>query len=402
MRGLAIIILSLVACEERAPAIAVQAQQNAAKTATRAAGADAAPSSFAHAKPTTDASIAFANLERQLQDVERKLTSAPDDLALRSELVELLELRLRFIHRFEDLERMIRLSELPAGVAPSPDALALRAKVEARLHRFAQAQAALDAAEKRGASKEALLETRAVIAIATGQGAALEPELTDRAEARPSLEAWVLAAAARAAAGQCEAADDAFAKALDAYGDLSPFPVAWIQFRRGVMWSEQCGLPDRGRVLYTEALRHVPSYAAAAVHLAELEADAGETVAAIRRLERVVSQAADPEALALLAHLLSEAGEVGRAAAMEEAAKQRLMLLLKRYPEAFADHGARFYLDRDPARARVLAEENAKLRPTPDALSLAARACRAAGDGAAACAHARRSRSEALVAAYCR
>lgn len=398
MRALAVLALLLVACSERPRTEVVEAE--VVRTRSASVSRDAAPD--AYSKPTTDAAIAFANLEQQLQLAERKLTRAPDELALRAELVELLELRLRFVHRFDDLERLVRLAELPPGSKSTAEALLLRARVNARLHRFAEASADLEAAAQRGASKEALLEPRALIAIATGQGAALEPELTARARAEPSLEAWVLAAAARAAAGRCEDADAAFVAALDAYRDLSPFAVAWIQFRRGMMWSEQCGAPERGRTLYREALRHVPSYAAASVHLAELEAEDGEVETAISRLEPVVAAAADPEALALLAQLFTRVGKNTRAAEMERAAEQRLSSLLKRHPEAFADHGARFYLSRDPGRARTLAEQNAKLRPTAEALALAARACRAAGDEAAACAHARRSDSPPLVAEYCR
>ena len=50
---------------------------------------------------------------------------------------------------------------------------------------------------------------------------------------------------------------DPIEDALATYRDVSPFPLAWIAFQRGVMWAEMADRPDLARPLYEEAVRRV-------------------------------------------------------------------------------------------------------------------------------------------------
>src|SRR5262249_34895145 len=71
-------------------------------------------------------------------------------------------------------------------------------------------------------------------------------------------------------------------------------------------------------------------------------------------------------------------------AAMIERARKGFEAVLAKHPEAFADHAARFYLTVDPKRALELAQQNLKLRSTPDAHQLAIDAAMAARDNKSA------------------
>jgi len=54
------------------------------------------------------------------------------------------------------------------------------------------------------------------------------------------------------------------------YRDVSPFPIAYVAFQRGVMWAELANAPERALPLYREAVERLPGYVVANVHLAEL------------------------------------------------------------------------------------------------------------------------------------
>jgi tetratricopeptide (TPR) repeat protein len=147
------------------------------------------------------------------------------------------------------------------------------------------------------------------------------------------------------------------------------------------MWSEQGGDAARGAVFYEEALRLLPDYAAAGIHLAELDLARGDEASAQARLTRVVQNADEPEALALLGDIHLRQGRTSLGRGEIARAKQRYEALLARHPQAFADHAAEFYLGagRDPQRAWTLAQANLRERPTRRAHLLAIRAAEALG-----------------------
>jgi tetratricopeptide (TPR) repeat protein len=258
------------------------------------------------------------------------------------------------------------------------------------VHRFEDSLRDLDAAARLGADVDA---RRASIHLALGRDLEKARAFAkSRVDRSPSLEHLGMLAIAEAALGDFDAADDHYQAALDSLRDVSPFPVAQLSFQRGVMWGEQAHRPDRALAFYAEAVRRVPQYVVANVHLAELEASTGRREAAIERLRRVVEQSQtpghDPEPFGVLAELLLERDpHDGSAAALIERARQGYDTLLARHRTAFLDHGAEFFAGpgNDRARALELARENLALRQTPRAYGLAIETALGAGDAAAGC-----------------
>src|SRR5262249_55087878 len=140
----------------------------------------------------------------------------------------------------------------------------------------------------------------------------------------------------------------------------------------------------RGEQHYRRALRLLPEFVQAGVHLAELEIARGDRIAARARLESIVARQAEPEALALLGTLETAAAHRARGARRIERARRIYENLLLRHPSAYADHAAEFFLGpgRDPERAWTLALRNLDARTTDRALGLAERAARATGRAA--------------------
>lgn len=74
--------------------------------------------------------------------------------------------------------------------------------------------------------------------------------------------------------GEVSEAEHLFAEARRRYPGISPFPLASLDFRRGLMWYGEGDLPAART--WFEASRHrVPAYAPALGHLAEIDTALG-------------------------------------------------------------------------------------------------------------------------------
>jgi tetratricopeptide (TPR) repeat protein len=359
--------------------------------ASGSGGASALPTAPSVKQKTTRGDIALRNLGDRITVLEKQSAKQAQPLAVREQLATALLQRVQFMGTFDDFSRVVEIAEAAARDFPGqPGPLLLRARAASAVHRFDDALRDLDAAARLGADVDA---RRASIHLALGRD--LE-KARDFAKARvdraPTLEHLGLLANAEAALGDFDAADDHYQAALDTLRDVSPFPVAQLSFQRGVMWGEQAHRPERALPFYAEAVRRLPGYVVANVHLAELEASSGRRDAAIERLRAVVERSGtpghDPEPFGVLAELLLERDAHDAAApALIERARQGYDALLGRHRAAFLDHGAEFFAGpgNDRARALALARENLALRQTPRAYSLAIEAAFAAGDTAAGC-----------------
>lgn len=314
--------------------------------------------------PATDSRIAWANLDHLI-------AQSGDE----PEVLEPLMQRSRYLADAHALDRIVELTESHAA---SADDLVRRARARAAAHRFDDALADLDAAQRAGASPATLQAQRSSIHVATGRAGDELAGLQAAAARRPGFASHCALALAEAAAGRLEDADAHYAEALDELDTTSPFPAAAIWFARGLMWSEQAGDPRRGEAMYEQALRGLPEYVAANVHLAELEAARGDLPAAIAHARRAVAAGDDPEALALLGTLHVRDGRETLGRMEIERARQAFEALLARHPQAFADHAAEFYLGAgaDPDRALHWAQVNLLVRETRRALQLGIRAAR--------------------------
>ncbi|MFN3202906.1 MAG: tetratricopeptide repeat protein [Bradymonadia bacterium] len=327
---------------------------------------------------TTPGQTAAKNLGAQIDGVEGQLTRQPTSLALMTQVIDLRLTRTQFLGTYSDFARAKAIAAEAVRVHGEQGRI-LMARVDTALHAFEQATAALQAA---GAMRP---EQAGTLALATG--ADLAPHLAAARAAvqqSPTYGNYTHLAALLAGAGRFDEADAAYLDALKAYRDVSPFPVAWVAFQRGVMWGEAADRSDRALVLYREAVRRLPGYVVANVHLAELESEVGLTGLAIKRLRNVLDTE-DPEPAGLLAELLPEDDAERRP--LIEKARSMYEALFEAYPLAFVDHGAEFFMGpgADPQRALSLAKTNLEIRQNDRAWLVGIEAALAAGDTTQAC-----------------
>lgn len=389
---LSLLLVGVVACDQsvETQSSTPSAAPSSAASASALPEAATAPNPYQlHVGATTPADTAVRNLGAQIAGREGILKRR-EDLQLRVAVVDLYLSRAQYLGTYDDFDRV--LEHVKAALEKHPkktEPYLMQASVAGALHRFGEALKALDQAEKLGAKPEQVAARRQTIRLA--QGLDVAEVLAARktlAEQQPSYASLTALAAAQVASGQFDEADQSFVNALKSYRDVSPFPVAWVTFQRGVMWAEHAGKPEKALPLYTEAVRRLAPYVVANVHLAELELEAGNAEGAKRRLMSVVDPARDPEPSGVLGELLqADAKHPEDAGAHIDAAKKRYDQLLKKYPEAFADHGAEFFMGpgKDPARALKLAELNLKNRQTERAYMLLISAAETAGKPARAC-----------------
>ena len=195
--------------------------------------------------------------------------------------------------------------------------------------------------------------------------------------------------------GQFEKADAAYAEAIAAHKGFFPLPLASMLFQRGVMWAEHAGDMVKGRASYLAALRLVPNFALAKVHLAEMDWEQGtpesREKAIVSLLGSVAQKTREPETYVQLSTWLaalspaayqqvtrhkvadilpttqSEAVNSFRAKALAIYAS----IMDSHAAGAYYDHAATFYFDiGDKARAVALAKANLANRQTPAAYAL--------------------------------
>ena len=265
-------------------------------------------------------------------------------VAERALLVDLLILRGEVLGCISDDERAAELALVLVRDAPDDGAAWLaRARTRAAFHRFAEALADLDAAGRRDVDRAALDAERAAILQAVGCYAEARVLLRDATERRPDFATLGALAVLEAEQGKVTEAERLFTDARRRYRGVSPFPVAELDFRRGLMWLGERDLPA-ARAWFDAAVGRVPAYGPALGHLAEVDAALGAGDAAIDRLRPLAASSDDPEYAASLAGVLSNAGHRHEAEHWRISAAARYDELMLRHPEAFVDHAAEFWL----------------------------------------------------------
>lgn len=290
---------------------------------------------------TTEGDLALANLESM---VEARLAQAPGFSSLAA--VEGMGVILARTHYLGTYDDFVVVEGIVSRIADETIARTAQRKFDGAVHRYPAPEAG---------DPPLTADEQSVMAAARGMGmrkALAQAEA--HAEITHSFAGYAAVAALQSELGEFVAADASFLQALDAYRDVSPFPVAWVQFQRGVMWSERAGRPDLGRALYEEAVRRLPRYVVANIHLSEMEFHGGEEAAAIARLERILPGSNEPELMAKLGTYLAKR-DPARSAKLLAQAQARYETLLDLWPEAFADHAAEFYAG--PGNAPMLALE---------------------------------------------
>jgi tetratricopeptide (TPR) repeat protein len=270
-------------------------------------------------------------------------------------LADLLLLRGHVLGRVADYERAAELAEqLVRGAPHDGTALLARARTRATLHRFTEALADLDAAGRSGADRATLDAERAAILQSVGCHADALARRRNAADRRPDFTTLGALAVLQAERGKVAEAERLFTEARRRYRGVSPFPVASLDFRRGLMWLAENHLPT-ARTWFDAARRRVPAYAPALGHLAEVDAASGAHEAAIDRLRPLAVSSDDPEYAATLAVVLRDASHTQEAQKWRITAAARYDQLVLRHPEAFADHAAHFWvtMDDEPGLGRL-------------------------------------------------
>jgi hypothetical protein len=103
------------------------------------------------------------------------------------------------------------------------------------------------------------------------------------AERRPDFATLGALAVLEAERGEVAQAERLFTEARRRYRGVSPFPVASLDFRRGLMWVGQRDL-HTARAWFDAAVQRVPAYAPALGHRAKVDAALGARDAATNRL----------------------------------------------------------------------------------------------------------------------
>jgi tetratricopeptide (TPR) repeat protein len=334
-------------------------------------------------RPTTTSwSIAGSNLDAQIADGEKKNAYEPDAQA---QLVAFYLTRGQTLANVADYEKAEALGAGGVKSFPKNGTTHLtHAQTLGALHLFDEEAKELDEAAKLGAPPERVTGARIGMLMAIGRYDEAQKLLGPIVEASPAT-AMVTVAVLRGHMQKPDEAEGLFERARTTIVDVSPFPVAWMDFQRGSLL-EVAGKEKEARGYYLEALEAIPVYAHAAVHASITD----PPERAIERLEALRTVSTDPDVLAALAEAHKRAKHDADAKKATEAARARYDELVAKHPEAYRDHAARFYLasGNDPKKALEYAEKNAKLRPTEEAIDLWMAAAAAVNDKAQICASA--------------
>jgi tetratricopeptide (TPR) repeat protein len=323
----------------------------------------------------TDGEIAAINLESARRSAWARFARDPRLPGAAETIVEHERLAAQFLGDLDALDRMDALASRFADVDRSYRTALVQAEVASSAHRFAEARGHLARAALLGGPSDVIERQR--LAIDQACGVELDSVLAMRrrmAAVSGRLEDLVPLGAVLADLERFAEAAAVYGQALDAYDDVSPFPLAWVCFQLGMLWGELVPVPkpNRAALWYRRALAYLPGYVKARVHLAEIYASQGRTADA-EALLRPALASGDPEVPWRLADVLAAQDRFEEAKAQLDAARSGFEELLGKHLLAFADHAAEFYAGsgNDRRRALELARANVANRPTRRALKQA-------------------------------
>src|SRR5262245_7011410 len=324
--------------------------------------------------PTTDGEIAIINLESARSRSWSRFFADPARDGVAETVIENEQLTLQFVGDLSALDRVALLAvQLDQAKPASARTRLIQAQVASMAHRFSDARRYLAEAEIGRAPAAEVDRLRLTIDQACGNDLHSVLDVRRRiATETGGIEDLVALGSLLADLRDFDAADHAYKHALQAYRDVSPFPVARICFQLGVLWGELAPKPNPALagVWYRRAIAILPMYTKALIHLAEIYLSE-ESMNEAEELRRRVVAVGDPEVDCRLADVLAARGRAEESEAHMRAARSGFEVLLVRHLLAFADHGAEFYSGSgsDMSRALELAHANVANRPTCRALA---------------------------------
>jgi hypothetical protein len=323
----------------------------------------------------TNGEIAAINFESARRRAWARFAQDPRRPGVAEEVLEKERLATQFLGDLKALDRLEALASQFAAVDESCRAALVQAEVASAAHRFAEARVHLARAALKGGPREEI--ERHTLTVDQACGANLDSVLAARrrnAMVSRQLEDLVPLGAVLADLERFAEANAVYRQAFCSFEGISPFPLAWVCFQLGMLWGELMPVPDPNlaTLWYRRAIRYLPGYVKARVHLAEIYASEGQTGEAEALLLPALSSH-DPEVRWRLADVLTAQERFEEAKTQLDAARFDLEELLGRHLLAFADHAAEFYAGsgNDKRRALVLARANVANRPTRRALKQA-------------------------------
>jgi hypothetical protein len=326
--------------------------------------------------PLTDGNIALNNLQSVRMQAWSRFWRDPLRPGTAESVVELEQLTLQFVGDVAALDRLrFLIDRIENQEADSPRTAFLRAQFASITHRFSDAREFLVKALE--CPELADHAQRLSLNIDQACGARLDAVLASRLETAQRsgrLEDLVPLGALNADLREFEDAGRIYERAFHEYRDASPFAIAWVCFQLGVLWGELVPVTQSNRAIawYEKAIKYLPCYVKARVHLAELYLQE-ERPQEAEALLLPAFASGDPEVNWRLADVLSAMGRDAEAEMQMQAARAGFEALLEKDLLAFADHGAEFYSGSgdDAQRAFELARINLANRPTLRAYELA-------------------------------
>jgi tetratricopeptide (TPR) repeat protein len=335
----------------------------------------------------TSGAIALNNLSASIAGLEA-LRGDSETFTELNTLSKLLFVRGDVLGRIADHDRAEVVAHEAIALCPdSPAALNLYAQLAGRFHRFNEAKALLDRALAAGHPRNEIDAERAALLQATGSYAEALILRRVLVKGDPTVQSIGALASLQAEMGDWSAAEQSYARALEADEGVSPFPAAQLLFEWGVNAMRR-GELDRAEAVLAELDRLLPAHVPGRGHRAEVAIARGEFDKAFALVAPLIETSDDPEYRAIYAEILAARGDA-RAHKEAQSAASRYDALLARRPEAYADHAAAFFIGvgNRPDRALELAAWNWELRDTPRSRSLLEKAQRTVEAAAAAIAH---------------
>jgi predicted Zn-dependent protease len=328
------------------------------------------------ARRYTSGRIAVANLTALIANLElRRLEQATfDNLVVLSRLLFLRGDLLGHIADHAQAEQAA--TEAIASSPGTGKSLYTGARLAARFHRFEEADGLLDRALAAGYSRQEIDVEKAALLQATGRYNEALILREGLARDDPGIHTLGALASLLAEMEQWTAAEPCYAAAFDADNGVSPFPCGQLLFEWGVSAMRRGDL-ERAETMFAELEALLPTHAPGRGHRAEGALARGELDVAAALIAPLLDTSDDPEYRAVYAEILAARGD-GQAASEAERAAAGYDQLLERWPEAYADHAAAFFIGvgNRPQLALNLARANWKLRDTPRSRSLLAKALR--------------------------
>lgn len=327
-------------------------------------------------KRYTSGRIAIANLSTVIDSLElrRFERTTFENLAA---LSKYLFLRGDLLGRIRDYYRAEIVTTEAIALSPGTGkAFYTGARLAARFHRFEEATVLLNQALSAGYSKQEIDVEKAALLQATGrynEALVLRERL---AKDDPGIHTLGSLASLLAEMDQWVESETYYATALDSDNSVSPFPCAQLLFEWGVNAMRRNDL-DRAEEIFAELDTLLPVHVPGQGHRAEVALARGQLDVSSALIMPLLKTSDDPEYHAIYAEILAARGDSEAASEAERAAAGYDLLLL-RWPEAYADHAAAFFIGvgNRPQLAIELALANRKIRDTPRSHSLLAKALR--------------------------